>query len=427
MKKLLLLALAVVSLSAAAGPIIVPAAGNSYNVAGARVTIPVRPEGAFTLRNPSSVVDAYFRVGAGKLNIAVMGGGGTVNVSVDDGPVSRVAMNEAQPDSYPIGTFDRTEPGYVKVRFQSEATVSVTGLLISGPAAEGRKNFCTESNLNSAGSNWQYWARRGPSTHMSYPTGDNIEYFYNELTVPEGNDPQGSYYMTNGFGEGYCGFQVNGPDERRVLFSVWSPFDTDDPDEIPENLAVTLVRKGEGVKTGEFGNEGSGGQSYMVYPWKAGVTYKVLTQVRHCGKSSSAEYPFLTEYTAYFFDPERGQWQLIASWRRPNKEKKTYTNAHSFLENFNPTQGWITRECHFSNQWMRTLDGEWVEATQGRFSYDNTGRQGLRADYYGGIEANCFVLRNCGFFDENTPRGTQFYRKQSGTPPDIDLEALKAL
>ena len=30
--------------------------------------------------------------------------------------------------------------------------------------------------------------------------------------------------MANGFGEGYFGIQVNGPNERRVLFSVWSPF-----------------------------------------------------------------------------------------------------------------------------------------------------------------------------------------------------------
>lgn len=30
--------------------------------------------------------------------------------------------------------------------------------------------------------------------------------------------------------------------------------------------------------TGEFGNEGSGGQSYLKYNWKAGNTYKFLLQ-----------------------------------------------------------------------------------------------------------------------------------------------------
>jgi hypothetical protein len=47
-----------------------------------------------------------------------------------------------------------------------------------------------------------------------------------EITVPVGQDPIGSYFMANGFGEGYFGFQVNSKTERRVLFSVWSPFRT---------------------------------------------------------------------------------------------------------------------------------------------------------------------------------------------------------
>ena len=37
----------------------------------------------------------------------------------------------------------------------------------------------------------------------------DIEWFYSELTVPEGNDVIGSYFMANGFSEGYFGIQVN--------------------------------------------------------------------------------------------------------------------------------------------------------------------------------------------------------------------------
>ena len=413
---------------AAEPPVVVPAAGNSYNVAGRRINIPTRSCEGFVLKNASSVVDIYFRVGnAGSLNISLIGSGAAVNVSVDEGTPRRIVMSEEQMDSYPVGRFDIAAPRYVKVRFQSDAEVEITGLLIGGQATEGKNNFCTEAHLMAAGRNWQYWSRRGPSTHMSYPTGDDVEYFYNELTVPEGSDVIGSYYMTNGFGEGYCGFQVNGAAERRVLFSVWSPFETDDPDAIPEELDVILVRKGEGTLTGEFGNEGSGGQSYVVYPWKAGVTYRVLTRVRHCGESSSSEYPFLTEYTGYFFDPEEGEWRLIASWRRPTKSRTTYTRAHSFLENFYPTQGWITRECYFGNQWMRSLDGRWTEVTRGRFTYDNTALRGLRSDYYGGMNDNRFMLRNCGFFDVNTAYRAAFDRQPNGTPPDIDFEALELL
>ena len=72
--------------------------------------------------------------------------------------------------------------------------------------------------------------------------------------------------------EGYFGIQVNSATERRILFSVWSPFSTDNPKEIPDDKKIKLLRKGKDVHTGEFGNEGSGGQSYLRYQWKTGTT-----------------------------------------------------------------------------------------------------------------------------------------------------------
>lgn len=56
-----------------------------------------------------------------------------------------------------------------------------------------------------------------------------IDYFYSELRVPKGLDTEGSYFMANGFNVGYFGMQVNSPTERRFLFSVWSPYSTDNP------------------------------------------------------------------------------------------------------------------------------------------------------------------------------------------------------
>lgn len=144
--------------------------------------------------------------------------------------------------------------------------------------------------------NFYYWGRRGPSVHLSYqvPTDKNIEWYYNELTVPVGQDIIGSYYMANGFGEGYFGIQVNTDTERRILFSVWSPFVTDDPAAIPDSKKIKLLKKGEGVITGEFGNEGSGGQSYLKYNWIAGNTYKFL--LRGVPQKDNS-----TTYSAYFF------------------------------------------------------------------------------------------------------------------------------
>ncbi len=79
--------------------------------------------------------------------------------------------------------------------------------------------------------NMFYWGRRGPSVHLGYETPKNVplQYAHTEIVVPKGDDTIGSYFMANGFAEGYFGIQVNSPRERRVLFSVWSPFSTDNP------------------------------------------------------------------------------------------------------------------------------------------------------------------------------------------------------
>ena len=38
---------------------------------------------------------------------------------------------------------------------------------------------------------------------------------------------------------------------------------------------------------GEFGNEGSGGQSYLVYPWKSGQVYRFLVRATPQAESNS--------------------------------------------------------------------------------------------------------------------------------------------
>ena len=87
---------------------------------------------------------------------------------------------------------------------------------------------------------------------------------YSEIEIPEGYDQEGLFAMANGSREGYFGMQVNSIEERRILFSIWSPYITDDPNDIPEDQRIQLIKSGEDVYIGEFGNEGSGGQSYLI-------------------------------------------------------------------------------------------------------------------------------------------------------------------
>lgn len=263
-----------------------------------------------------------------------------------------------------------------------------------------------------------YWGRRGPSVHLTYslPDSQNFKWFYNEVVVPEGQDPIGSYFMANGFGEGYFGIQVNGPDERRILFSVWSPFQTDDPTTIPEEEKILLLKKGDGVYTGEFGNEGSGGQSYLVYSWKAGDTYKFLNSVEPDGKGN-------TIYTAYFMDPKVGKWILIASFLRP-KTDTWYQRPHSFLENFIPESGNIQRSAYYSNQWARNTNGNWIELTEAKFTGDDIAKRGYRKDFAGGEINGNFYLQNGGFFDQSTELNRMHQRAKKNDTPQINWEDL---
>jgi hypothetical protein len=223
--------------------------------------------------------------------------------------------------------------------------------------------------------------------------------------------------MANGFTDGYFGIQVNSPVERRILFSVWSPYKSDNPGEIPDDCKIILLKKGENVVAGEFGNEGSGGQSYRKYMWKADQTYLFLLKGEPSVNNS-------TDYTAYFYAPEKGKWELIASFRRP-KTTSYLKNLYSFLENFIPETGFITRKGFYSNQWICDKNGTWFELSSAKFTADATARKESRLDYAGGVNKGSFVLKNCGFFDERTQINTQLVRSETGNRPSIDPGLLK--
>jgi hypothetical protein len=315
-----------------------------------------------------------------------------------------------------IGMVAQADIGYVRVDFQGvkrsgEEFAQAVALLVDGEVTSGTMNYVGDFSF--------YWGRRGPSVHLNYPfpEGEEIEWFYNEITVPIGEEPTGSYYMANGFAEGYFGIQVNSPSERRILFSVWSPFQTDNPREIPEDQRILMLKKGEDVYTGEFGNEGSGGQSYLRYPWITGNTYKFLTRIHPNGKDA-------TIYTAWFFAPELGKWRLIAQFLRP-KTDTWYKRAHSFLESFSTETGYISRKGFYANQWARTVDGRWIELTTARFTADETARRSARMDYKGGMTDGKFFLQNCGFLNDYTTIGSIFSRPATGTEPVIDWKQLE--
>jgi Domain of unknown function (DUF3472)/Domain of unknown function (DUF5077) len=398
----------------------IPIGGNAW-LLNAAPAEKITKEGFLPWTSPQTVCRTYVRVGQpGKLKLSVTltaSGESTYKVFLLDKPLSFTASSEGSNEYY-VGEWNIEKTGYIPIDIQgitkTGATFgSIQSISVSGSAVATETIF-VKDNVD----NYFYWGRRGPSVHLKYtlPPNEDIEWFYNELTIPEGQDVIGSYFMANGFAEGYFGIQVNSPTERRILFSVWSPFKTDNPKAIPDDQKILLLKKGQDVYTGEFGNEGAGGQSYLKYLWKPGNTYRFLLQ----GKPSADNY---TTYSAYFFAPEENQWRLITSFKRP-KTSAHLKSLHSFLENFIPESGNTGRMGLYGNQWVRTVNGQWLELTEAKFTGDATARKNYRKDYAGGVVDGSFYLRNCGFFNDFVPLDALFKRKAMNKMPEINFSAL---
>lgn len=400
----------------------IPLAGNAFSSEHIDGSNTITDNGIENWTNAKEFFTVYFKISKpGTFQISVeesveVFGKSEIEFSINN-EVKKATFNTSK-KAVPIGTWTIKKEGYVALKIKGvnksgTQFPSINRLTISSKDFDGKISYVPNNE-----GNFYHWGRRGPSVHLNYQVPENInaEWYYNEITVPKNEDKIGSYFMANGFGEGYFGIQVNSASERRILFSVWSPFTTDDPKSIPENQRIKMLKKGENVHTGEFGSEGSGGQSYLKYNWRAGTTYKFLLRGNPQNDNS-------TTYTAYFYAPELGKWLLIASFNRP--QTHTYLKRfHSFLENFIPEQGDLSRKVLFNNQWVCDDKGVWTEINSARFTTDNTGAKSYRMDFAGGLDNNAFYLKDGGFFNNYTTPKTIFARSLNNKKPEINFDAL---
>ena len=294
-------------------------------------------------------------------------------------------------------------PGYVRFELASlnapdTEAGEIRELILDGAAAAGA-HFNLEPRRNAA------------SVHLAYPSPKdaNVAVFYNEMTGVE--DPVATCYMACGFSRGYFGMQVNSPTERRIIFSVWdaaSGPNAKDRSTVAEENHTKLLAKGEGVVASVFGNEGTGGHSHLVYPWKTGGTQRFAVAVKPDGT--------FTDYSGWWFHPDEKKWTLIASFRAP-KDGKWLRGLYSFSENFGGSNGHLRRKALYGPQWIRTDKGEWREITEASFSHDPTGKT-ARLDRFMGVEPNGrFFLSHGGFVEGFTKFGEKFTRPATGRPP----------
>ena len=400
----------------------VPVGGNAYRTAPRPSGEGFRRDRTIAWGDAEEVFSVFFHVDrAAKLQLAINArtdeGASLLAIQVN-GQMFQTSLDGDEIKPRDIGLVN-VDGGYVRVDVRGmqragSVFAEIRDLIVVSETADLQLDY-----VKSNEGNMFYWGRRGPSVHLRYevPQDRSLKYAYSEITVPPGQDPQGSYFMANGFAEGYFGFQVNSAQERRVLFSVWSPFQTDNPREIPKEQRIVVLGRGPEVHIGQFGNEGSGGQSYLVYPWKAGKTYRFLTEVQPDGQGK-------TVYTSWFGDKAADEWRLIASFQRP-KTNTHLRGFHSFLESFYPTYGHLGRRAAYGNVWVGDIAGKWHECTRARFSVDATGRGRHRLDFTGGSQGKDFFMRNCGFFPQTGQPGKVFTRTSTvDQKPDFDLAKL---
>ena len=220
------------------------------------------------------------------------------------------------------------------------------------------------------------------SVHLAYPAPVAVS-FYNEVIIEK--SAPGTYFMVCGWGKGYFGIQELGNGKKLVLFSVWDPGNQDDPKTVKEELQVKTLHKGEGVRVGRFGGEGTGGQSFFDYDWKIGETYRFLVTAKAVEKRS--------EYSGYFYIPEKKEWHHLVTFSTPTGGD-LLKGDYSFVEDFkrDKVSTTHTRRARFGNGWIETAEGQWQPITRAKFTADANPVTNINA----GPDKDCFFLSTGG-------------------------------
>lgn len=328
----------------------------------------------------------------------------TVNLKGEDDDITYVltidGVNKIVTTKKPV-TFDIKKGGYRKLFLKpavltgSKDYGSIDGLELSGPAADNAR-FNLKERRNCA------------SVHLKYPTeqGQQVEWFYNEIRPK--TDPKYTYYEACGWHRGYFGIQVNSPTERRVIFSVWdSGNEAVDRNKVGSDDRVKLLAKGDGVDAGDFGNEGTGGHSHLVYNWKTNEVQRFLVHAEPQGDA--------TIYSGYYYFNDKHKWGLIAKFRAP-KDGSYMRGLYSFNENFGGSNGDLQRKAEFGPVFLAGPDKKWHEELDAQFSCDGTGKND-RFDYASGAIGDRWFLSNGGAVSNGVKFGDRFTRKSSSIKP----------
>ena len=248
------------------------------------------------------------------------------------------------------------------------------------------------------------------SVHLGYPAAHGTA-FYNELTVDKSAD--GTYFMACGWSKGYFGIQELATGKKLVIFSVWDPATGDNPATVPPAKRVKLLHKDKAVRVGRFGNEGTGGQSFLDFDWKINETYRFLVTAKTDG-------PDRTAYDGYFFIPEQKAWKRLVSFSTLTPKDALLRGYYSFVEDFrrNKVSTTQVRRAEFGNGWVKTTKGEWLSLDKARFAADANPVLNIDA----GANGSRFFLATGGSTPNITTKLRETIRREPGDrEPPTDL------
>jgi hypothetical protein len=249
------------------------------------------------------------------------------------------------------------------------------------------------------------------SVHLGYPAPEGTA-FYNEATVE--TSAEGTYFMACGWSKGYFGIQELGGGKKVVLFSVWDPAAGEDPKKVPEERRVKLLHKGEGVRVGRFGNEGTGGQAFLDHDWKPGETNRFLV-------TAKADGPDRTAYGGHFYLPGQKAWRHLVTFSTPTRGEQL-KGLYSFVEDFrrNKVSATQARRATFSNGWVRPTGGDWEPLVKARFTGDSNPATNIDA----GPAGRGFFLATGGATENRTAKLREVMTRAAGdAKPPADLPA----
>lgn len=218
------------------------------------------------------------------------------------------------------------------------------------------------------------------SVHLGFqaPEADSFE---NEVTVQ--SSARGTFFMVCGWDKGYFGLQELGNGKKLLIFSVWDS-EQNNPSAVPEDRRTRLVEKDEKVRTGRFGGEGTGGQSFFDYDWKVGQPYRLRVSTKVVGNR--------TEYSGDFLVPETKQWKRLVTFSTMTGGKRL-SGYYSFIEDFQRDRlsTHHVRRALFGHASV-TDSGKTQPITRARFTADSNPVTNIDA----GVEGDRFFLATGG-------------------------------